>query len=77
MALIGAPVAGSRRTDRAEKISTRLVRDNDIVVLENLNITGMIRKPKPKPKPDPGQPGAFLPNRALAGLLLPSPVGAS
>ncbi len=75
MALIGARVAGSRRTDRAEKISTRLVRDNDIVVLENLNITGMIRKPKPKP--DPGQPGAFLPNRALAGLLLPSPVGAS
>jgi len=40
------------------------VRDYDVIVLEKLNITGMIRKPAAKP--DPGQPGAFLPNRAKA-----------
>jgi putative transposase len=63
MALIAAQAAG-RRQDWAEKLSTRLVRDNDIIVLEKLNIPGMTRKPKPKP--DPAQPGAFLPNRARA-----------
>jgi len=67
MASIAAGVA-RRRQDWAEKISTRLVVANDIIVLENLNTRGMTRKPKPKP--DPGQPGAFLPNnrRQKAGL---------
>ena len=63
MALITAAVTG-RRKDWAEKISTRLVRDNDVIVLEQLNTRGMVRRPEPKPDPD--QPGAFLPNRARA-----------
>jgi transposase len=64
---VTARVAGRRR-DWAEKISTRLVRDYDLVVFEALNIPGMTRRPAPKP--DPGRPGAFLPNqaRAKAGL---------
>ncbi len=63
MALIAARTA-DRRKDWAEKLSTRLVRDNDLIVLEKLNIPAMTRKPQPKP--DPEQPGAFLPNRACA-----------
>jgi putative transposase len=67
MAVIVARTA-DRRKDWAEKISTRLVASNDLVVLEKLNTKGMVRRPKPKP--DTGQPGAFLPNgaRAKAGL---------
>jgi putative transposase len=63
MALIAARVA-DRVKDWAEKISTRLVCENDLIVLEKLNIAGMTRKPAPKP--DPAQPGSFLPNRARA-----------
>ena len=63
MAGIAAEVT-RRRQDWAEKISTRLVVGNDVIVLEKLNTKGMVRKPEPKP--DPGQPGAFLPNRARA-----------
>jgi transposase len=57
-----------RRKDWAEKVSTRLIRENDLIVLEKLNIAGMTRKPAPKP--DPENAGAFLPNqaRAKAGL---------
>jgi putative transposase len=67
MAMITARVTG-RRKDWAEKISTRLVASNDLVVLEKLNTPGMTRRPKPRPDPD--QPGAFLPNgaRSKAGL---------
>jgi putative transposase len=67
MALITARVT-DRRKDWAEKISTRLVRDNDLIVLEQLNTRGMVRRPEPKPDPD--QPGAFLHNKARskAGL---------
>jgi putative transposase len=36
----------------------------DVIALERLNIAGMTRRPAPKPAP--GQPGAFLPNRATA-----------
>jgi putative transposase len=36
----------------------------DVIALEDLNVGGMTRRPAPKP--DPGQPGAFLPNRAAA-----------
>ncbi len=50
-----------RRKDWAEKVSTRLVRDHDLIVFEKLNARAMVRKPGPKPDPD--QPGAFLPNR--------------
>ena len=63
MARIAARVT-DRRKDWAEKISTRLVREHDLIALEKLNITGMTRKPMPNP--DPEQPGAFLPNRARA-----------
>jgi len=63
MAVIAARVA-DRRKDWAEKISTRLVRDSDLIVLEQLNIRSMTRKPAPKPDPDDA--GAFLPNRARA-----------
>ena len=67
MALVAVRVA-DRRKNWAEKLSTRLVRDNDLIVLEKLSIPGMTRKPAPKP--DPEQPGAYLPNRARpkAGL---------
>ena len=67
MARITVGVA-DRRLDWAEKISARLVREHDLIVFEDLNTKGMVRKPAPRP--DPGQPGVFLPNRsrAKAGL---------
>ena len=60
MAAITATVT-DRRHDWAEKISTRLVQDHDLIVFEKLRTKDMVRKPKPKPDPD--QPGNFLPNR--------------
>lgn len=63
MARITAKVT-DRRKDWAEKMSTRLVKQHDLIVFEQLNIRGMTAAPKPKP--DPEQPGAFLPNRARA-----------
>jgi len=67
MAKITAQVTGRRR-DWAEKISTRLVRGHDLIVLEKLNTPGMVRRPAPKP--DPERAEEFLPNqaRAKAGL---------
>ncbi|HSS92192.1 MAG TPA: transposase [Streptosporangiaceae bacterium] len=67
MAQLTAAVT-DRRRDWAEKISTRLVTDHDLIVLEKLNIPGMVRKPKAKA--DPEHPGGFLTNgaRAKAGL---------
>jgi len=67
MAQITAHVT-DRRRDWAEKISTHLVKDHDVIVLEKLNIPGMVRKPKAKP--DPEQRGGFLANgaRSKAGL---------
>jgi transposase len=67
MAQITARVTGRRR-DWAEKISTRLVTDHDLIVMEKLNTPGMVRKPKAKP--DPEHPGGFRPNgaRSKAGL---------
>jgi transposase len=57
-----------RRKDWAEKVSTRLVQDHDLIVFEKLNTVSMTRKPKPKP--DPEKAGAHLPNhrRQKAGL---------
>jgi transposase len=63
MARITARVT-DRRRDWAEKVSTRLVREHDLIVFEKLNTPGMTRRSTPKP--DPGQPGAFLSNRARA-----------
>ena len=67
MAQITAAVT-DRRRDWAEKISTRLVTDHDVIVVEKLNTPGMVRKPKAKP--DPEHPGGFLANgaRSKAGL---------
>ena len=63
MAAITARVT-DRRKDWAEKISTRLVQQHDLIVFEKLSTKGMVRKPAPKPDPD--RPGAYLPNRARA-----------
>jgi putative transposase len=67
MAKIAVRVA-DRRKDWAEKISTRLVRSHDVIVLEKLNIQGMVRRPAPKP--DPVRAGVFLPNRARTKAAL-------
>lgn len=60
--------AADRRKNWIEKTTTTLVREHDVIVLENLRIKNMVRRPKPKPDPD--HPGSFLPNqaRAKAGL---------
>jgi len=63
MARITARVT-DRRRDWAEKISTRLIREHDLIVLEKLNTAGMVRRPAARP--DPERAGAFLPNRASA-----------
>ena len=60
MAAITAKVT-DRRKDWAEKISTRLVEDHDLIVFEKLGTKNMVRRPRPKPDPD--QQGNFLPNR--------------
>ena len=67
MAQITARVT-DRRRDWAEKISTHLVKEHDVIVLEKLNTPAMVRKPKAKP--DLEHPGGFLPNgaRSKAGL---------
>jgi transposase len=67
MAQITAAVT-DRRRDWAEKISTRLVKEHDLIVVEELNTPAMVRKPKAKP--DPEQRGGFLANgaRSKAGL---------
>jgi putative transposase len=67
MAQITAAVT-DRRRDWAEKISTRLVSEHDVIVVGKLNTAGMVRKPRAKP--DPAHRGGFLPNgaRAKAGL---------
>jgi putative transposase len=67
MARIQATVT-DRRRDWAEKISTRLVQDHDVIVFEKLHTKDMVKRPKAKP--DPEQPGGYLPNRARskAGL---------
>jgi transposase len=53
-----------RRRDWVEKTTTRLVLDHDVLVLEDLRVKNMVRRPKPKADPD--RPGAFLPNGAAA-----------
>ncbi len=60
MAAITAKVT-DRRKDWAERVSTRLVQDHDLVVFERLDTKALTRKPQPKPDPDTG--GAYLPNR--------------
>ena len=47
--------------DAQHKMTTRLVEDNDIIVVEDLQVQNMTRKPKAKP--DPLKPGHYLPQR--------------
>ena len=56
------------RADFLHRASSRLVRDHDVIVVEDLAVANMIRRPKPKP--DPKRPGKYLPNgaRAKGGL---------
>lgn len=54
----------NRRTNWVEQATTRLAREYDLIVLENLNIKGMTRRPEPKP--DPEQDNQYLPNGAAA-----------
>jgi putative transposase len=54
----------NRRHDFHHKTARALVTECDVIALEKLNTAGMTRRPVPRP--DPGQPGAFLPNRASA-----------
>jgi transposase len=48
------------RDDWQHKTTTSLVKQYDVIVLENLNLQGMSRKAKAKPDPD--RPGAYLHN---------------
>ena len=57
-------IVRDRRRNWIEIQTTRLVRDHDLIAVENLNVKGMVRRPQPKP--DPEAPGAFLTNGAAA-----------
>ena len=57
-----------RRKDWIEKTTTELVRDYDVIAVEDLRVKNMVRKPKAKPDPD--LPGVFLPNGARAKAAL-------
>lgn len=63
---INALYAKARRivNDCQQKWTTQIVRDYDMIVIEDLNLQGMHRKPKPKP--DPLRPGKYLPNGRAA-----------
>ena len=52
------------RADFLHRASARLVRDHDVIVVEDLAAANMTRRPKPKP--DPARPGKYLPNGAAA-----------
>ena len=56
------------RIDFLHRTSTRLVRDHDAIVIEDLAVANLTRRPEPRP--DPRRQGAYLPNgaRAKAGL---------
>ncbi len=54
----------NRRKDWVEKTTTDLARTYNLIALEDLKTSQMMRRPKPKPDPD--TPGAFLPNGAAA-----------
>lgn len=56
------------RTDFLHKLSTRIIRENQTVVIEDLAVKNMSRRCKPKPDPD--DPGHYLHNgqKAKNGL---------
>lgn len=51
-----------RRKNWIEVQTTRLVREADLIAVENLKVQNMVRRPRPVPDPD--REGVFLPNRA-------------
>jgi putative transposase len=54
----------SQRRNFHYQVARALVADYGLLVVEDLKIRNMVRRPAPRP--DPGQPGGFLPNRAAA-----------
>jgi putative transposase len=54
----------NQRMNAAHQLSRSLVNDYDLIVVEDLTIKNMVRRPKAKLDPD--QPGAYLPNGAAA-----------
>lgn len=52
----------NRRKNWIEQITTRLVRNYDYIILEDLEVKDMMARPKPIE--DPNNPGHFLPNGA-------------
>lgn len=54
--------------DVQHKVSRRLVEENDIIAIENLNLAGMSKKAKAKV--DPLNPGEYLPNGQCAKRAL-------
>ncbi|MGH9154637.1 MAG: RNA-guided endonuclease InsQ/TnpB family protein [Acidimicrobiales bacterium] len=52
------------RADGLHKLTTRLATTYGTVVVEDLNVAGMTRRPRPVVDPD--RPGAYLANRAAA-----------
>jgi putative transposase len=63
------------RTDWVEQTTTELARAYDLVAVEDLRITNMVRRPAAKPDPD--QPGVYLPNGARAKTALNKAILAS
>jgi putative transposase len=57
-------LVADRRRDWIEVRTTRLVRDYDLVAVEDLAVRNMVRRPDAKPDPD--QPGVCLANGAAA-----------
>jgi putative transposase len=53
-----------QRSNAHHQLSRRLVNEFDLIVVEDLRITHMVRRPKSKK--DPTSPGAFAPNGAKA-----------
>ena len=60
--------ANNRKTDWVAKTTTTLVREYDLIAVEQLNVKTMSKRPAPNPDPD--NPGHYLCNgsRAKAGL---------
>ncbi len=54
----------NRRADFHHKTARALIRECDVIALENLNTAGM--SSRPAPKSDPATTGAYLPNMAAA-----------
>ena len=52
------------RTDYLHKLSTRIIRENQTVVIEDLAVRNMTRRCNPKPDPD--KSGGYLPNGQAA-----------